>query len=168
MVDLIQFEASADDLRARVLREAAATSVTPSEASILRACRNLDPSGLQDLTALTDTELMTEAVQRAKICQALEATPARRQYNKFDHRIQIGHIRGPHLSLHLGSSRSSVHQPWVGTGFLTIAGNGQVIDSIRNGAARHKSIFRATSTIAHGLLADPTIDVLESDKLAGT
>lgn len=51
-------------------------------------------------------------------CAAMESLDERRRFNKFSTRIQITHIRGASLSLHLGSCRTSTMQPWVGTGVL--------------------------------------------------
>jgi hypothetical protein len=59
----------------------------------------------------------------------MEALPQRRQFNKGEHRIQIAHIRGPQLSLHLGSTRSSTMQPWVATGFVRPHGQ-QLIEAL--------------------------------------
>lgn len=184
LVDLVELETSADVLRSRILDTAAAMPVTESDDVVRRAYRNLERGGLHDLTNIGDEELVNEAIRRARICQALECTPARRQYNKFEHRIQLSHIRGPHLALHIGSSRSSTHQPWVGTGFLTATRRQSIVDTIRNGGIdpteagsagtfwngafgagpstplSHAFLGRAAATVDHGLLPDPGIDVL--------
>ena len=49
-------------------------------------------------------------------CEAMEILPARRAFNKHGEHIQLTHIRGSSLSVHIGSCRSSVVQPWVGIG----------------------------------------------------
>jgi hypothetical protein len=43
---------------------------------------------------------------------------SRRAFNKFGPRLQLTHVRGADLSLHIGSCRSAVAQPWVSSGFL--------------------------------------------------
>lgn len=68
-------------------------------------------------------------------CLAMESLEERRRFNKFGPRIQITHIRGASLSLHLGSCATSVHQPWVGTGVLEGDGAGGWRPRIVNGAA---------------------------------
>jgi hypothetical protein len=86
---------------------------TPEELS--RARRNLvpmpgDPSGTPPAEALVH--------QAARRCGALMALESRRSFNKFGTHLQLTHVRGPSLSLHIGSCRSAVAQPWVATGFL--------------------------------------------------
>jgi hypothetical protein len=43
---------------------------------------------------------------------------SRRAFNKFGPRLQLTHVRGAALSLHIGSCRSAIAQPWVSSGFL--------------------------------------------------
>lgn len=78
------------------------------------AARNLYPCHGQDIWTPDDPEV----VQAARRCSAMLALDHRRNFNKFGPRIQITHIRGASLSLHLGSTRSSVAQPWVTSGYL--------------------------------------------------
>ena len=59
-----------------------------------------------------------EPADAALRCEALEILPARRAFNKYGEHIQLTHIRGSSLSVHIGSCRSSVVQPWVGVGVL--------------------------------------------------
>ncbi|WP_371347440.1 hypothetical protein [Ancylobacter sp. IITR112] len=79
----------------------------------------------------------SEAVIReaALRCLAMESLEERRRFNKFGPRIQITHIRGASLSLHLGSCATSIHQPWVGTGVLEGDGAGGWRPRIVNGGA---------------------------------
>jgi hypothetical protein len=46
------------------------------------------------------------------------ALEERRAFNKFGPRIQLSHLRGAALALHIGSCRSAVAQPWVSQGYL--------------------------------------------------
>ena len=68
-------------------------------ASAARNCRNPD-----------------DAYDAALRCEAMEMLPARRQFNKFGKHVQLTHVRGASRSVHIGSCRSSVVQPWVGAG----------------------------------------------------
>ena len=59
------------------------------------------------------------AVQRsAMLCAAMESLELRRQFNKYGQHIQLSHIKGGSLALHIGSCRGSVMQPWVGYGVI--------------------------------------------------
>ncbi|WP_018387470.1 hypothetical protein [Ancylobacter sp. FA202] len=75
-----------------------------------------------------------EIVASALRCVAMESLEERRRFNKFSTRIQITHIRGAALALHLGSCATSVMQPWVGTGVLEGDGAGGWRPRILNGA----------------------------------
>ncbi len=59
-----------------------------------------------------------EAADAALRCEAMEMLPARRAFNKFGEHIQLTNIDGPSLSIHIGSCRSSIVQPWVGMGLF--------------------------------------------------
>lgn len=59
---------------------------------------------------------LTQAADAAMRCEAMEIIPARRAFNKFGEHIQLTHVRGASLSIHIGSCRSSIVQPWVGVG----------------------------------------------------
>jgi hypothetical protein len=59
---------------------------------------------------------LTQAADAALRCEAMENIPARRAFNKFGKHIQLTHVRGGSLSVHIGSCRSSIVQPWVGMG----------------------------------------------------
>lgn len=66
----------------------------------------------------------------ARLCTVMESLPQRRVYNKESHRIQIVHIGGSRRALHLGTSRASIHQPWVGEGFLRRTQTGELVEDI--------------------------------------
>ena len=59
---------------------------------------------------------MIQAADAALRCEAMELIPARRAFNKYGEHIQLTHVRGASLSIHIGSCRSSIVQPWVGVG----------------------------------------------------
>lgn len=95
----------------RQLKDRAATLPAPDPAALARARRNLPWPGT--------TPPSPEAVDRAaRRCAALMALEERRAFNKFGPRIQLTHLRGPSLALHIGSCRSAVAQPWVSSGYL--------------------------------------------------
>ncbi|HYD64451.1 hypothetical protein [Azospirillum sp.] len=95
-------------------REAAAPAPTPAQ--LASAGRNLvRRGGERDLSGADWPAAVETAARR---CAVMEGLEARRAFNKFGPRIQITHIRGAGLSLHLGSCRSAVAQPWVSTGYL--------------------------------------------------
>lgn len=73
-----------------------------SKAKINAASRNCDQS--------------VQATDAALRCEAMESLPARRAFNKFGEHIQLSHMRGSSLCVHIGSCRSSVVQPWAGIG----------------------------------------------------
>lgn len=80
-------------------------------ASLRSAARNLVDGGG---APIGEDQVRDSALR----CAAMESLDERRRFNKFSSRIQITHIRGATLSLHLGSCRTSTMQPWVGTGVL--------------------------------------------------
>ncbi len=90
-------------------------------------------SAARNVLGLADPaeEEVREAAWR---CLAMESLEPRRAFNKFSSRIQITHIRGAGLSLHLGSCRTSTMQPWVGTGVLEPDGAGGWRERILNAA----------------------------------
>lgn len=127
LVDLAALHGSAADFRRDFLaaiEDAGATPVSPDRLASAR--RNLMPAGVRDLAALPQPELDREFVASARSVIALEGLPQRREFNKFGERIQVGHIRGPALMLHLGSTQASTMQPWVGSGYLAPSGRGWV------------------------------------------
>jgi len=105
-------------------REAAAPAPTPAQ--LASAGRNLvRRGGERDLSGadlsgvdLSGVDWPAAVETAARRCAVMEGLEARRAFNKFGPRIQITHIRGAGLSLHLGSCRSAVAQPWVSTGYL--------------------------------------------------
>ena len=108
-----------NELRAAI---AAGPQSPPTAAAIASARRNY----LGGDAAAVDESAVDAA---ARACLAMEELPPRRRFNKGEHRIQLVHIRGPKLSLHLGSSRTTIAQPWVATGFLR-PHRGQLIESL--------------------------------------
>ena len=95
----------------QTLRDTWAPSEGELQARLSSARRNLLHNDEQtaDAAAVRDAALK---------CAAMESLEQRRAFNKFGPRIQLSHMRGASLSLHLGSCRSSVVQPWVGYGLL--------------------------------------------------
>lgn len=103
----------------KTLETQASVQPEPSTAQWASARRNLitpgNPSWLQDCD---DTLLNAAVTTAARRCAAMEALEFRRNFNKFGPRIQLTHIRGPSLALHIGSCRTAVMQPWVAQGYL--------------------------------------------------
>ncbi len=98
-------------------REATAPDPTPTQ--MASAARNLvRHGGEQDLSGLDSAAWQAAITRSARRCAVMEGLEPRRTFNKFGPRIQVTHVRGASLSLHLGSCRSAVAQPWVSTGFL--------------------------------------------------
>lgn len=122
VVDLAELHGGAEKFRADLLG-AVRNVGEPDEAHLSSAARNLLPRGVR---ALDDDGWRSAVWESARVCMALESLPERRQFNKFGPRIQITHQRGPSLSLHLGSTRASTMQPWVGTGYLAPGNDGLV------------------------------------------
>ncbi len=95
----------------RQLEARAAAMPAPDSAALARARRNLPWSA----NAPPSSKAVAGAARR---CAALMALEERRAFNKFGPRIQLTHLRGPSLALHIGSCRSAVAQPWVSSGYL--------------------------------------------------
>ena len=117
------------DVVIKLLEERMARMPVPSAEDLLSAKRNLMPDAnfyaSQGLSFASEEyrfasqELSSVAIeQAARRCLAMMSLELRRDFNKFGPRIQLTHIRGPSLSLHIGSCRSAVAQPWVSTGYL--------------------------------------------------
>ena len=103
-----------DDWSAQAL-----TAPMPTPAQLASAARNLVPDhDGQTLDQTDDARWRAAIEQAARRCAVMEAWPPRRAFNKLGPRIQLTHVRGASLSLHLGSCRSGVAQPWVATGAL--------------------------------------------------
>lgn len=121
LVDLVSQHKDVETFRAELLArrdELIDSRYQPTSEQSASALRNLVLSGERDLRQLSPDELLEEAESSAVSCLAMESLPQRRDFNKFSHRIQLGHIRGPALTVHLGSTRVSTLQPWVGVGYL--------------------------------------------------
>lgn len=93
------------------LQGALAAQPPADAAALARARRNLLwPGGDPPPAAAVEAA--------ARRCAALMALEERRAFNKFGPRIQLSHLRGAALALHIGSCRSAVAQPWVSQGYL--------------------------------------------------
>lgn len=95
-----------------MLRERFQKTCDPTAIDLQSAARNLMP---QEIGNIPTAQQIEESARR---CAAMMALEARRSFNKFGPRIQITHISGATLSVHLGSCRTAVAQPWVSTGYL--------------------------------------------------
>jgi hypothetical protein len=98
-----------------LLQEREAAMPPPTAAELQRARRNLVWS---HACSAGSPPLEARIVEAARRCAALMSLESRRAFNKFGPRLQISHLRGADLALHIGSCRSAVAQPWVSTGFL--------------------------------------------------
>ncbi|MFM7642149.1 MAG: hypothetical protein ACKO45_11455 [Cyanobium sp.] len=87
----------------------------PTDAELQRARRNLVwGDGSRDVEPPPET-LVRQSARRCAVLMGLES---RRAFNKYGPRLQLTHVRGADLSLHIGSCRTAVAQPWVSRGFL--------------------------------------------------
>jgi hypothetical protein len=86
------------------------------------AKRNIMLKGKNDYTSLSTDEWNKICVDSAKLQDAYLSLSKRREFNKGGRSIQIVNIKGPHLSLHLGSSSASSVQFWMGQGVLEVRG----------------------------------------------
>ena len=82
------------------------------------ALNNMQLNGIEDLTILSDDELSQRYLDAAMWCDALDCLEKRRGYNKYGDAIQLVFVRGPKLSIHIGSCRSSSMHFWIGTGII--------------------------------------------------
>lgn len=105
----------------------------PSEAELQRARRNLvRADGAGNGTSPSEARIL----QAARRCAALLSLESRRTFNKFGPRLQLTHLRGADLALHIGSCRSAVAQPWVSTGYLAwCPERGEWIERLATGPA---------------------------------
>jgi hypothetical protein len=86
----------------------------PADAELQRARRNLVwGDGSRD--AEPPPEILVR--QSARRCTVLMGLESRRAFNKYGPRLQPTHVRGADVSLHIGSCRSAMAQPWVSRGF---------------------------------------------------
>ncbi len=120
-------EAARAEIESRYLALRAAESPPVAEGSLRSAARNLPGEAAPDMAAARAAALR---------CAAMEGLEKRRAFNKFSSRIQITHIRGTSLALHLGTCQTSIMQPWVGTGILEPDGAGGLRPRILNAAGR--------------------------------
>ncbi|MFN9547021.1 MAG: hypothetical protein ACK6AD_08130 [Cyanobacteriota bacterium] len=98
-----------------LLQERESAQPPPTEAELRRARRNLVwEEGIRERQPAPEA-LIHQAARRCAVLMGLES---RRAFNKLGPRLQLTHVRGASLSLHIGSCRSAVAQPWVSTGFL--------------------------------------------------
>jgi hypothetical protein len=122
----------------------------PTEAELQRARRNL----AWDEAGEPPEALVGQAARR---CAALMGLESRRAFNKFGPRLQLTHVRGADLSLHIGSCRSAVAQPWVSSGFLQwCPDRGTWIERLATGRAAWEP--RTVVRVDHPLLeVSPTL-----------
>jgi hypothetical protein len=117
---------------------------TPSPAEIASAKRNLFLGDLENPLLCDDVA----ADRAARRCSALLSLERRREFNKMGPRIQLTHIRGSNGSVHIGSCRSAIAQPWVSTGYMEwreqeggwierLATSRQQIDGLRTANVDH-------------------------------
>lgn len=106
-----------------------------------------------------ETPAPAEIVASALRCVAMESLDERRRFNKFGPRIQITHIRGASLALHLGSCATSIMQPWVGTGVMEGDGAGgwrpRIVNACSAPPDTHVAVRHALEDIAPALRTVP-------------
>lgn len=130
-----------------LLQEREAAQPPPAEAELCRARRNLVWE-----EGTREGERPPEALiqQSARRCAVLMGLESRRAFNKFGPRLQLTHVRGASLSLHIGSCRSAVAQPWVSIGFLQwCPERGEWIERLATGLAVREK--RPVISVAHPL-----------------
>ncbi len=95
---------------------------SPDERSkrIASAERNLMRVGAVDFASLCDAEWNARCVDAAMWCEALDSLTLRRRFNKYSDSIQLVFVRGPGLSVHIGSCDTSAHHFWSGSGVLEL------------------------------------------------
>ena len=119
----------------------------PSEADLCRARRNLVWPAGSSAGASPPEALIHQSARRCAVLMGLES---RRAFNKFGPRLQLTHVRGAALSLHIGSCRSAVAQPWVSSGFLQwCPERGAWIERLATGAAAWEA--RPAVSVQHPL-----------------
>jgi hypothetical protein len=91
---------------------------TEREKRIASAQRNLMRKGAEDLSGLNDAEWAERCVESAMWCEALDSMALRRKFNKYSDNIQLVFVRGPSVSVHVGSCETSAHHFWSGCGVL--------------------------------------------------
>lgn len=125
------------------------------EKRIASAGRNLMRVGAIDLSYLSEVEWSTRCVDSAMWCEALDSLTLRRRFNKYSDNIQLVFVRGPNLSIHIGSCDTSAHHFWSGCGVLEPNDTG-FKQRIMSGEklARHRQ---------EGLVRDVTVNTIFSD-----
>lgn len=95
---------------------------SPDERSrrIASAERNLMRVGAVDFGSLSNTEWNARCIDAAMWCEALDSLTLRRRFNKYSQNIQLVFVRGPGLSVHIGSCDTSAHHFWSGSGVLEL------------------------------------------------
>lgn len=93
------------------------------EKKLKSARHNLILDGERNLVNLSNTEIETEYLNAAMMCDAIDCLSKRREFNKFSHRIQVVFIRGPKPAIHLGVCEGSTMDFWVGLGVMEIREN---------------------------------------------
>jgi hypothetical protein len=89
---------------------------------IASAQRNLMRLGVANLQSLTDEEWDNRCVDAAMWCEALDSLSKRRHFNKYSSNIQLVHVRGPALSIHIASCDTSAHHFPAGCGLVEVRG----------------------------------------------
>ena len=113
------------------------------ERRVASAQRNLMRAGVSDLTSLTESEWHARCVDAAMWCEALDSLTLRRRFNKYSESIQLVFVRGPNLSIHIGSCDTSAHHFWSGSGVVEYQGDhlrqrimsGEKLSNLRNEGA---------------------------------
>ncbi len=85
--------------------------------------RNLMRVGAVDLASLSEAEWSARCIDAAMWCEALDGLTLRRRFNKYSENIQLVFVRGPSLSVHIGSCDTSAHHFWSGSGVLELRGD---------------------------------------------
>ncbi|VCU70725.1 hypothetical protein PIGHUM_02801 [Pigmentiphaga humi] len=132
------------------LRRREASAAEPTAPQLASAARNLVHPGAAQGQPPSGPAWQAAVRQAARRCAAMESLEFRRRYNKFGPRIQLTHIRGASLAVHLGSCRSAIVQPWVASGYLTWRG-GQWLECLDSGAGTHPAC--ADVAVDHRLAA---------------
>lgn len=98
--------------------------LSPDEQSrrIASAERNLMRVGADDFSSLNEAEWKSRCLDAAMWCEALDSLTLRRRFNKYSNNIQLVFVRGPGLSVHVGSCDTSAHHFWSGSGVLELHG----------------------------------------------
>lgn len=99
----------------KLLEERETIIEAPGPSELESARRNLLPAqGMEPGMAFSDADVE----RAARRCLAMMSLERRREFNKYGPRIQLTHIKAGGKSLHIGSCRSAVSQPWVSEGYL--------------------------------------------------